>query len=78
MTSSFQKEVCCQIAEASKPCVVGDPCPPVLWGKILEASTSKTYPFAALDSVIYELKKLSKNLVDLAYFLALGFVFLLG
>ena len=67
MTSSFQKEVCCQIAKGSmSSCVVG---------KNLEASTSKTYPFAAPDSVIYELKKLSKNLVDFAYFLALGFVF---
>lgn len=67
MTSSFQKEVCCQIAKGSmSSCVVG---------KNLEASTSKTYPFAAPDSVIYELKKLSKNLVDLAYYLSLGFVF---
>ena len=67
MTSSFQKEVCCQIAKGSmSSCVVG---------KNLEASTSKSYPFAAPDSMIYELKKLSKNLVDFAYFLALGFVF---
>lgn len=67
MTSSFQKEVCCQIAKGSmSSCVVG---------KNLEASTSKTYPFAAPDSMIYELKKLSKNLVDLAYYLSLGFVF---
>lgn len=75
MTSSFQKEACCQTAKASKPCVVGNPCPPVLLGKIWKLEQVKPYPFAALDSAIYELKKHSKNLTDLAYFLALGFVF---